>query len=152
MTICPFARQIVYLKGKIMSEFDSRLIIERMRKIENVQNDKDLAERISVEASTLSKWKSRNSLPIDKILTFANDKGISIDWLISGKEAEQLATDEQMMLLAYRQLSPTQKVNLMMQMSGLGNGASGGVVQNGDGGNNNQVFNGNVREVTGIRK
>lgn len=134
-----------------MSEFNSRLIIERMREVEQVQNDKELAERIGVEAGTLSKWKNRNSLPIDKIVAFSNENSVSIDWLISGKQVEQLAKDETLFLTAYRQLDQTQKATLLLQMSGLNNGTNGNVVQSGDG-NNHQVFHGDVKEVTGIKK
>lgn len=135
-----------------MSLLNSRLIIERMKSVLSANTDDELAQSLGKPSSTVRNWKNRNNLPFDIAIEFAETHSLSLDWLVSGKEAEQLATDEQMMMLAYRQLTPTQKVNLMMQMSGLGNGASGGVVQNGDGGNNNQVFNGNVKEVTGIRK
>lgn len=135
-----------------MSDFNSRSIIERMREVERVQNDKELAERMGVEAGTLSKWKSRNSLPIDKIIAFSSAKGISIDWLISGNNnSVQLEKDEVVFLTAYRQLDQPQRAALLLQMSGLGSGTNGGVVQSGDG-NNHQVFHGDVSEVTGIRK
>lgn len=127
-----------------MSEFDSRSIIERMREIEKVLNDKELAERIGVEAGTLSKWKSRNSLPVDKIVAFSNAKGVSLDWLISGKAYEQLAPDETVFLTAYRQLDQTQKAALIVQMSGLGNTQTG-VVQNvGDNAKVGNLAGGNI--------
>ncbi|MDO4698169.1 MAG: helix-turn-helix domain-containing protein [Pasteurellaceae bacterium] len=137
-----------------MTVFDSSSIIERMMKIEQVKSARELAERIGVEAGTLSKWKTRNSLPVEQIILFAERNQISTDWLLFGEEKkEQLAQDEAIFLAAFRQLDPTQRATLILQMSGLDKGADQGkIVQNGDGGNNNQVFHGNVREVTGIRK
>ncbi|MGX3020946.1 helix-turn-helix domain-containing protein [Ursidibacter sp. B-7004-1] len=135
-----------------MSLLNSRLIIERMKSVLSANTDDELAQSLGKPSSTVRNWKTRNNLPFDTAVEFSETHSLSLDWLVSGKESEQLATDEQMVLLAYRQLTPAQKANLMMQMSGLSNGGNGSVVQNGDGGNNNQVFNGNVREVTGIRK
>lgn len=135
-----------------MHSFDSRLIIERMKQVLELKEDKELREFFGVAQSTFSSWKNRNAIPFETVINFSLEHNLDLNWLILGNSnSEQLATDEQMMLLAYRQLDPTQKMNLMMKMSGLSNGTSGGVVQSGDG-NNHQVFHGDVNEVTGISK
>lgn len=74
------------INGEIISTFDVRLIIDRMKSVESVRNDKDLADRIGVEAGVLLKWKTRNSIPFERAVEFANNKRISIDWLVFGEK------------------------------------------------------------------
>lgn len=101
--------------------YDSRSIIERMKQVEKVTGDKELAERIGVEAGTLSKWKNRNSLPVERLVAFATEKNISVDWLVFGTEKSQLDTAQQMALLAFNALNDQQKLQAIAFMSGLQN-------------------------------
>lgn len=133
--------------------YDSRSIIERMKQVEKVTGDKELAERIGVEAGTLSKWKNRNSLPVERLVAFATEKNISVDWLVFGTEKSQLDTAQQMALLAFNALNDQQKLQAIAFMSGLQNGTTSGVNMTANGnGNNQQVFSGSVDEVVGIKK
>lgn len=133
--------------------YDSRSIIERMKQVEKVTGDKELAERIGVEAGTLSKWKNRNSLPVERLVAFATEKNISVDWLVFGTEKAQLDTAQQMALLAFNALNDQQKLQAIAFMSGLQNGTTSGVNMTANGnGNNQQVFSGSVDEVVGIKK
>lgn len=133
--------------------YDSRSIIERMKQVEKVTGDKELAERIGVEAGTLSKWKNRNSLPVERLVAFATEKNISVDWLVFGTEKAQLDTAQQMALLAFNALNDQQKLQAITFMSGLQNGTTSGVNMTANGnGNNQQVFSGSVDEVVGIKK
>lgn len=142
-----------------MQNYNKRLILERIKYVSNSRTDKELAEKLGVPSpSTLANWKNppkEQEKPTfwDYVFQYAEKYEEDLNVIVLDRYSDnQLSLDEQMLLDAYRLLDQAQKKAAILQMSGLGNGASGGVVQNGDGGNNNQVFNGNVREVTGIRK
>lgn len=137
-----------------MSFFDSCLIIERMKQAISVREDKELALSLNVQAGTLSKWKTRNSLPIETLLEFAEHYQISVEWLIYGRSSQQLDTAQQMALLAFNALDEKKKLEAIAFMSGLKNAQpNSGINLTANGsGNNQQIFHGEVSEVTGIKK
>ena len=100
---------------------DVRLIIERMKEVLGKENDKALSEELGVARTTFSNWKNRNNMPIDMILTFAQNYNLSLDWLITGKEKTQsLKATEKMLLTAFNELDDKQAVVF------VGNLAQGG--------------------------
>lgn len=137
-----------------MSVFDARSIIERMKEVLGFKDDKDLRELFGVAQSTFSSWKNRNAIPFETVINFSLEHNLDLNWLILGiNNFVQLEKDENLFLTVYRQLDQAQRASLILQMSGLGNGASSGVNQVANGNNNNQqVFNRDVVEVVGIKK
>lgn len=93
--------------------FDSRSIIERMKQLEKIADDKNLAECLEVQAGTLSKWKIRNSLPIELACVFAHRHNVSLDWLILGKESPTLGEMETELLARVAKLDFKQKLKLL---------------------------------------
>lgn len=93
--------------------FDSRIIIDRMKQLEKVADDKNLAERLEVQSGTLSKWKNRNSLPIEITCAFAQRHNISLNWLILGKESPALGEMETELLARFAKLDFKQKLELL---------------------------------------
>lgn len=59
------------------------LIIERLCTYFKVNTQTDLAKRLGVSTTTLSNWKSRNT--IDYELLFTKCENINFDWLFMGR-------------------------------------------------------------------
>lgn len=138
-----------------MVAFDSRLIIERMKQVLELKGDKELRAFFGVAQSTFSSWKNRNSLPADVFINFANERKVDLNWLLLGvgeSKVEKLASDEEMMLFAYRKLTPEQKINAIAQMSGLGNSTNDVSLTANGNDNNQQIFHGSVGEVIRVNK
>ncbi|MBS6009694.1 MAG: helix-turn-helix domain-containing protein [Haemophilus parahaemolyticus] len=111
-----------------MEKFSVRLIIERMKEVLGKENDKALIEELGVAQTTFSNWKNRNNMPIDMILTFAQNHNLSLDWLIYGKDKTQaLKATEKMLLTAFNELDDKQQLQAVVFVGNLaqGGGASG---------------------------
>ncbi len=61
------------------------VILKRLYKALNVTKDADFCERYDIKRSTLSTWKSRNSIPYELLEHFSQNEDISLDWLLTGK-------------------------------------------------------------------
>jgi hypothetical protein len=57
-------------------------IISRIKDHYNIRSDVDFAEYLGIATTTLSSWKSRDSLDYD--LIYAKCVGINANWLLSG--------------------------------------------------------------------
>lgn len=66
-----------------MKTFSSKEIIKRLKIGLGQSSDNALADALGVSKTTLSNWKSRNSL--DFPLVFSLCEHISLDWLLTGK-------------------------------------------------------------------
>ncbi|MGX3065794.1 helix-turn-helix domain-containing protein [Ursidibacter arcticus] len=134
-----------------MKNYDSCLIIERMKESASKETDKFLLEIFGIAQNTLSGWKSRNSMPLQAIVTFADEYDVDLNWLILGKETKPALDEmEQLLLDNYKRLDSAQKLQLLnASLNGVGNGVN--QVANGNN-NNQQVFNRDVVEVAGIKK
>ena len=66
-----------------MKIFSSKEIIERLKIGLELSSDNALADTLGVSKTTLSNWKSRNSL--DFPLVFSLCEHISLEWLLTGK-------------------------------------------------------------------
>lgn len=66
-----------------MKTISSKEIIERLKIGLELSSDNALADTLGVSKTTLSNWKSRNSL--DFPLVFSLCEHISLDWLLTGK-------------------------------------------------------------------
>ena len=88
-----------FLKGDYM------LINERMFEVIEQKKIKmnKLADYLQVSKSVVSTWKNRGTNPpaeyIERICEFLD---ISIEWLITGKEKENITTEEEKIIKAYR--------------------------------------------------
>ena len=72
---------------------DSRLIISRLFDIFNVNNDVDLAEKLGVARGTVSSWRARGQVPWKQCLEAAIRKDVSLDWLVTGRDARFIGSD-----------------------------------------------------------
>nr|WP_286946230.1 helix-turn-helix domain-containing protein [Pseudomonas sp. UBA6718] len=91
-------------------------VLDRLHQVFGVKNDNQLGEVLQVNRSTLGNWRSRDSVPYTLCVDVAADRGISLDWLLTGAgpmhrggvgQAEQGAAEnlrEQALLALWREL------------------------------------------------
>lgn len=124
------------------------LIIERMKNEVGLKNNKDLAELLRVPASTLSNWKTKNSMPLEVIAEFAQKNNSDLNWLVFDQEkSSELASDARMALLAFNDLDDRKKLEAIAFMTGLKTSSpqTGAITQHVSGSKNNVVGNGHIR-------
>lgn len=67
-------------------------IILRIKKIFNVEQDKDLQTILGLSRGQAANWRSRGSLPLEQALKIRRLKGVSLDWIYFGEGAAQYNT------------------------------------------------------------
>lgn len=60
-------------------------VLLRLMSLFNVDNDSELARALNVNRQTLASWRKRDSVPYSICINLAEEKGISLDWLLTGK-------------------------------------------------------------------
>lgn len=60
-------------------------IVDRMKIVIGVQKDKELADYLGGSKSGPAVWKLRGSIPISECIALAEEKKVSLDWLILGR-------------------------------------------------------------------
>ena len=60
--------------------------LSRLKDSLGVESDADLARLLDIPASTVANWKSRGAVPLAVCVQAATENGVSLDWLILGKE------------------------------------------------------------------
>lgn len=138
-----------------MENLTSLEIIKRMKKVLNVLEDQELADCLGIKKSKVANWKrGTSSIDTETLIKLAKEYQVSLDWLFLGQTNEQLDTAQQMALLAFNALDEKKKLEAIAFMSGLKNAQpNSGINLTANGsGNNQQIFHGNISEVTGIKK
>jgi len=69
---------------------NAKLILERIKETFNIKSNKDLSDKLGVSYNTLNTWIKRNSVPIDIIDKVVQNRQISFDWLLSGKNKQNI--------------------------------------------------------------
>lgn len=88
-------------------------ICERIFEIIEQKNLKtaDLARKLNVKQSVISNWKKRNTNPpIEYALVICEFVGVSIEYLITGKNSPDLEMNETEMLNLFRQLPEQEQI------------------------------------------
>ncbi|WP_373747206.1 helix-turn-helix domain-containing protein [Neisseria dentiae] len=98
---------------------------ERAKIAINAKNDAELARFLGITTSAIAKSKARESLSMELLIKVSEETGVSLDWLITGREhigrvapdaetvQKYLPLDEQMLLAAYRILPEAARKELM---------------------------------------
>ncbi|MCQ8103268.1 helix-turn-helix domain containing protein [Methylomonas sp. SURF-2] len=60
-------------------------VIDRLALIFEAKNDSDLCKYLGLARTTLSTWRGRDSVPYAICVQIAQEKGISLDWLLAGE-------------------------------------------------------------------
>lgn len=108
-----------------MPIFYADTVLERMRKIYEFSSNRELAAYFSISDTTISNWKTRNSVPLEFLLRASNEKDVSLDWLIYGKEKTQaLKATEKMLLTAFNELDDKQQLQAVVFVGNLAQGGT----------------------------
>jgi len=70
-----------------MRNTDATEVIARMSAVVGATNDSELARELGVRRSTVGSWRARASVPYAECVRLAADRGVSLDWLLLGKES-----------------------------------------------------------------
>lgn len=65
-------------------------VLLRLMSLFNVDSDSELARALNVNRQTLASWRKRDSVPYSICINIAEDRGISLDWLLTGKGEEEV--------------------------------------------------------------
>ena len=60
-------------------------VLDRLHQVFGVKNDNQLGDALQVNRSTLGNWRSRDSVPYTVCVDVALERGISLDWLLTGE-------------------------------------------------------------------
>lgn len=127
-----------------MLVFNTDAVIARMKTLLHATDFPELAQKLGTSERAVRDWEEKNAIPLADLLTVANHTGVTLDWLIYGREQLALLVDEEMILSAYRALATKQKIEAINYMSRLDSSSALAVSQNaGESGTNNYI-NGNV--------
>ena len=64
-----------------------RQVLDRLKGLEGVRADIDLAEPLGTNRRNVSAWKERGSLPWDRLYEYCQRRQISLEWLLNGRGA-----------------------------------------------------------------
>ena len=108
-----------------MNNKDVNAVLFRLMSLFQVENDSELARALNVNRQTLASWRKRDSVPYSICISIAEEKGVSLDWLLTGrkqglsKEVEVTPTQVQFsqadltMLALLKQLDPEVRRDLL---------------------------------------
>ena len=72
------------MSGAEKFDFDFPAIIQRIKQILDVRNDKDVAIALGLNPNSFFNRKKRGSVPMAEIVNFGNTHNVNLDWLING--------------------------------------------------------------------
>lgn len=68
-----------------MSNKSANDVLDRIQLALNAQSDNEVCQLLDIGRSTLGGWRSRDSVPYALCVELSEDKGLSLDWLLTGK-------------------------------------------------------------------
>ncbi|HAU5654014.1 TPA: helix-turn-helix domain containing protein [Citrobacter freundii] len=69
-------------------------VLLRLMSLFNVDSDSELARVLNVNRQTLASWRKRDSVPYSICINIAEERGVSLDWLLTGKGEEDVSKAE----------------------------------------------------------
>lgn len=60
-------------------------ILQNLMFIEGTKKAADIIRALKVESPQFYMWKKRNTIPTEKLLEYCNERGISLNWLLTGE-------------------------------------------------------------------
>ena len=67
-----------------------RQVLDRLKALEGVRSDVELAEPLETNRRNVSAWKERGALPWDRLYAYCERRQISLEWLINGRGAAEV--------------------------------------------------------------
>lgn len=96
-------------------------VLARLKIVTKAATDTALAKALGISPQTLSSWKIRDSIPYALCVSLARERGVSLDWLLTGEgpmlrggsaNASELAVNnpqEEAILALFRELEETDR-------------------------------------------
>lgn len=75
-----------------MQKTSAGAVLDRIRQVISASDDSEAARILGVKRSTLGSWRDRDSVPYAQCVNLAEQKGISLDWLLTGNGAMHRAS------------------------------------------------------------
>ncbi len=66
------------------NDYEFNVVMERLKNVSNTSSYNALAEMLGLSSSAFANFKKRNSIPYERVFSFANSLNVSIDWLLTG--------------------------------------------------------------------
>ena len=92
------------------------VIVERIDNLlkERKENRRHLSSAIQISPTTISVWSSRGTVPAaNTALDIANYFGVSVEWLLTGRERDGLTEEERRLLDEWRQLDERDRADVL---------------------------------------
>lgn len=64
-----------------------REVLDRLKALEGVRSDVDLAGPLATNRRNVSAWKERGTLPWDRLYDYCRRRQVSLEWLLNGRGA-----------------------------------------------------------------
>lgn len=68
-----------------MNKKSAAAVLDRLQIALDAKNDSQLCELTGVNRPTMGNWRSRNSVPYSLCVSVAEERGLSLDWLLRGE-------------------------------------------------------------------
>ncbi|MEZ2744295.1 helix-turn-helix transcriptional regulator [Halopseudomonas bauzanensis] len=68
-----------------MSKLSAAAVLDRLLAVYGVKNDNQLSDLLAIKRSTIGNWRSRDSVPYSLCVSASVERGVSLDWLITGE-------------------------------------------------------------------
>lgn len=74
-------------RGKRLEETEpsATAIIERLKAAIDISTDAELAALLGCSRTTISNWRSRNTVPLGRLRRLCKERGVPVDYLLSGR-------------------------------------------------------------------
>ena len=95
-----------------MQKKDVRSVLDRLHQIFGVKNDSQLCSALGVNRSTVGSWISRESVPYAICVDIAAERGISLDWLLTGEGPMQRGQSAQATAASSEPANPRERAIL----------------------------------------
>ena len=67
-------------------------VLARLMELLGAGNDSELARMLDVNRQTLASWRKRDSIPYSICITLSEERGYSLDWLLTGRGQAMIDT------------------------------------------------------------
>ena len=96
----------------ILSKLSASAVVDRLHQVYGVSTDNQLSELLQIKRSTVGNWRARESVPYSVCVSAALEKGVSLDWLLTGEG--QMFRNSAVHMVAEPDFSPRELALLLL--------------------------------------